>query len=330
MQKKLSPRYFFLRSLNVSRQLVKAGRRQTPASGTGARPRARLGLGQGHGVQAPGEGARRVGLRLRAEAGLRGGAAACGAARSAAAGAQREVLRLSGVVHVVGGPDVLHGRVLAALLGPEERVLEDPARAARQAVGCAARNAHGQPRRCRRANSRRAGQRSSNLARGGRPFCQAPQVPEGSAHALGGNGHLSLLRSHGRRLLYCLRAALHLLRALPRLVQEALHVTGPADDLQRRLRRPGRGSTFRRTYSAAWKACAPMRSAGRRSVMEGGPCPLLASAKAGSAVPLLPPRKAHVRPWPLRECGSLPRELLAGTCAAEAVGWGPRWTGSGL
>ena len=130
-------------SLNVSRQLVKAGRRQAPASGAGARPRARLGLGQGHGVQAPGEGARRVvGLRLDTEAGLRGGAAACGAARSAAAGAQREVLRLSGVVHVVGGPDVLHGRVLAALLGPEERVLQHPARAARQAVGCAARNAH--------------------------------------------------------------------------------------------------------------------------------------------------------------------------------------------
>ena len=72
---------------------------------------------------------------LHAEAGLRGGAAACGAARSAAAGAQREVLRLSGVVHVVGGPDVLHSRVLAA------------------------RNAHGQPRRC-------------------------PQVTKGSAHPL--------------------------------------------------------------------------------------------------------------------------------------------------
>ena len=145
VQKKLSPRrrfFFFLRSLNVSRQLVKAGRRQTPASGTGARPRARLELGQGHGVQAPREGARRVvGLRLDTEAGLRGGAAACGAARSAAAGAQREVLRLSGVVHVVGGPDVLQ-----------------PGRS------CAARNANGQPRRCRRANSRRAGQRSSNLA----------------------------------------------------------------------------------------------------------------------------------------------------------------------
>ena len=38
--------------------------------GGGRLPRA-LGLGQSHGVQAPGEGARRVvGLRLRAEAGL--------------------------------------------------------------------------------------------------------------------------------------------------------------------------------------------------------------------------------------------------------------------
>ena len=43
------------------------------------------------------------------------------------------MLRLSGVTHVVGGPDVLHGRVLAALLGPEERVLQRPARAAREA-----------------------------------------------------------------------------------------------------------------------------------------------------------------------------------------------------
>ena len=49
-------------------------------------------------------------------------------------------------------------------------------------------------------------------------------------------------------------------------------------------------------------ACAPLR---RRSVMEGGPCPLLASApasgsrqvilnKAGSAVPLVPPCQPHV------------------------------------
>ena len=122
MQKETLPEesfiLFFLSSLNVSRQLVKAGRRQAPASGAGARPRARLGLGQGHGVQAPGEGAWRVvGLRLHAEAGLRGGAAACGAARSAAAGAQREVLRLSGVVHVVGGPDVLAASSLPCWAG---------------------------------------------------------------------------------------------------------------------------------------------------------------------------------------------------------------------
>ena len=92
----------------------------------------------------------------------------------------------------------------------------------------------------------RASQRSSNLARGGRqgsgPFCQAPQVPKGSAHALGSNGNLALLRSHGRRLLNGLRrAALHLLRALPRLVPEALHVTGSAYDLRRRLRRARTG-----------------------------------------------------------------------------------------
>ena len=49
--------------------------------------------------------------------------------------AQREVLvGLRGVVHVVGGPDVLRGCVLTALLRPEERVLQHPARAVGQAV----------------------------------------------------------------------------------------------------------------------------------------------------------------------------------------------------
>ena len=103
----------------------------------------------------------------------------------------------SGVIHVVGGQDVLHGRVLAALLGPEERVLQHPARAAREAVGCAARDAHGQPRRCRRANSRHASQRSSNAAApSARPprYRQAPPTPS----------TLNGLR----------RATLHLLRAL--------------------------------------------------------------------------------------------------------------------
>ena len=110
------------------------GKLRRDCPGTGACPRA-LGLGQGHGVLA---GLPEVPL----------------------------VLRLSGVIHVVGGPDVLHNRILAALLRPEERVLQHPARAAREAAGCAACDA--QPRRCRRA-----------------------QVPKGSAHALGGNGNLT-------------------------------------------------------------------------------------------------------------------------------------------
>ena len=46
------------------------------------------------------------------------------------------MLGLSGVVHVVGGPHVLHGGVLAALLGPEERArrILDAERGAAQAV----------------------------------------------------------------------------------------------------------------------------------------------------------------------------------------------------
>ena len=61
-----------------------------------------------------------------------------------------------------------------------------------------------------------------------RPLLPAPQAPEGSAHALGGNPPPAR-------------------RAAP-LVQKALHVTEPDDDLRWRLRlRPWRGSTFTRT-----------------------------------------------------------------------------------
>ena len=193
----------------------------SPASlaGTGAGPR--------------GSGPRRRGAACCWTAPGQGGAAACGAARSAAAGAQREVLRLSGVVHVVGGA----GRACSPAASP----CRAPGRRLRRPQ--CPRAAPPLPPR----HSRCAGQRSSNLARGGRQgccsFCQASQVAKGSAHALGGNGHLSLLRCHGRRLLNGLRrAALHLLCALPRLVQEALHVTGPAYDLRRRLRRARTGT----------------------------------------------------------------------------------------
>ena len=50
------------------------------------------------------------------------------------------MLGLRGVVHVVGGPDVLHGRVLAALLRPEERVLQHPAHDAQRVVAVGQRS----------------------------------------------------------------------------------------------------------------------------------------------------------------------------------------------
>ena len=87
------------------------------------------------------------------------------------------------------------------------------------------------------------------------PLYQAAASPNGSfikagaraaapsARPPGCDGDLSLLRSHCCRLLYGLCCAtLHLLRALPRLVQEALYVVGSADDLRRWLRlRPWAG-----------------------------------------------------------------------------------------
>ena len=69
--------------------------------------------------------------------------------------------------------------------------------------------------------------------------------------------------------------------------------------------------------------------------MEGGPCPLLASAPASESPARSSSTKlrlgtsaqgAHPRPWPLRECGSRPRELLQ-----RRVLQGPRvWVLAGL
>ena len=206
-------------------------------------------------------------------------------------------------------------------------------------TSCAARNAHGQPRRCRRADSRRASQRSSNLARGGRqssgPFCQAPQVPKGSAHALGGNGHLALLRSHCCRLLYCLRAALHLLRALPRLVQKA-----PLTSLGRPMTaaaaalggaaRLGARTQLSPAAPAPTRfaaACAPSAALRRRPVMEGGPCPLFVSASA-SGSPARSSSPKRFPPWYLRarRTSSSVASVRKPSCAAGAGGWGPCWT----
>ena len=86
--------------------------------------------------------------------------------------------------------------------------------------------------------------------------------------------------------------------------------------------------------AASPAAPAPMRSAAacapallrRRSVMEDGPCPLLASAPAlGSPTRSSSTKRVPPYPWylrarrtssSLRECGSRPRELPAEACAA--------------
>ena len=103
---------------------------------------------------------------------------------------------------------------------------------------------------------------------------------------------------------------------------------------------PGRGNTFRRTYSAAsWKnwerkacaaaspaapaptrsaaACAPSAALRRRPVMEGGPCPLFVSASASGSPARSSSPKRFPPPWrarakPRRECGSLPQESPSG------------------
>ena len=89
------------------------------------------------------------------------------------------MLGLNGVIHVVGGPDVLHGRVLTALLRPEERVLStQPVSRAK----CAACESHSEPCRHRCANSWRGSMRFSDLDPHGYEgccsFCQVSQVPE--------------------------------------------------------------------------------------------------------------------------------------------------------
>ena len=262
-----------------------------------------MGLGQSHGVQAPGEGARRVvGLRLHAE-----GAAACGAAGRAAAGAQREVLGLSGVIHVVGGPDVLHGRVLAALLGPEERVLQHPARAARETVGCAARNAHGQPPLPPRQLPPRQPafqQPRPRWAQGCCSFCQAPpgpapRPPSSTACAAPHSTSCARCPASSRR-----RSTSEPAAEAARTGQHVqAHVLGGvlgqlrAEGLRGCKPRGPCAYEVRCRLRAVCSAAQTFRDGGR-------PLSTRSSSTTGSAVALVPPRKAHV--------------LVRGLCA-EAV-----------
>ena len=86
---------------------------------------------------------------------------------------------------------------------------------------------------------------------------------------------------------------------------------------------PGRGNTFRRTYSAAswgsWErkactaaspaapaptrsaaACAPSAALRRRPVMEGGPCPLFVSASTSGSPARSSSPKRFPPPWRIR------------------------------
>ena len=147
-------------------------------------------------------------------------------------------------------------------------------------------------------------------------------------------------------LLYCLRrATLHLLRALPRLVQEALHVTGPADDLRRRLRRATHllSGVLGQLRAESLRGCEPrgpcayevrcrLRAvcSAAQAVRDGGrPLPV-AGQRAGLGVSrkvvlaeavssLVPPRKAHVLVRGL--CGSA--EAFLGNCLQGRVLQGP-------
>ena len=97
---------------------------ETGAGSRGSGPKRR---GAACGWTAPGHG--------------RGGAAACRAAGRAAAGAQSEVLRRRcSCCWRTGRPARLRPHC-----PPEERVLQHPARATCETVGCAARKVHGAP-----------------------------------------------------------------------------------------------------------------------------------------------------------------------------------------
>ena len=214
-------------------------------------------------------------------------------------------------------PELLFSLQLRGLnISSEERVLEDPARAAGQAAPPAMPTAS--PAVAAAPTPAATSQRSSNL--GGRQGCcsfsQAPQVPKRSAHALGATATLSTLQ---------------LLRA-----QEALHITGPAYDLRRRLRLPGRAvcrvlGQLRAeglqgcephgpsAYEVRWRAVC----SAAQTVRDGGrPLPV---AGQGAGLGFLPghPQQSGVRRTLGTSCGSRPRDAEA--CAAGAGGWGPCW-----
>ena len=141
-------------------------------------------------------------------------------------------------------------------------VLQHPARAAGEATGCAARNAHGQPRRCRCANSRRGSRRSSNLSRRGcEGCCSFSQAPRRQRQPC---------PPPQPRPPSPQRPAPRHAPPPARLVQEALHVTGPAYDLRRWLRRARTGQHIQADVLSG--VLKQLRAEGLRGCEPRGPC----------------------------------------------------------
>ena len=299
------------------------------SAGTGAGPRGSGPRRRGAACcwTAPGHGSRTARRR------------GCLRARSAAAGAQREVLRLSGVVHVVGGPDVLHSRVLAAQEG-----------AARQAVGCAARNAHGQPQ----AAADLIGAGAAGLA-----AAQAfrSQLPQDAAEYV----RLNVLPRPAQPASQIIGRPSDVERLLDEAGQRAQEVERGAEAIEETavaaeegevaVAAEGVGGAFGYLGGLAEGAAALAPTAGEvagtlagaaatagavcsaaQTVRDGGrPLPVAGQGaglgvsrqvvlnKAGSAVPLVPPRQPHVLVRGL--CGSA--EAVLGNCLQRRVLQGP-------
>ena len=108
------------------------------------------------------------------------------------------MLGLRGVVHVVGRPDVLHGCVLAALLRPEECVLQHPSRAVGQGTAT-----------------------SFAVGEGCCSFCQAPQA------ATAGGFLASCVRGAQDLLENCVEGARSQLAEIPRFLSQRALVPNP-------------------------------------------------------------------------------------------------------
>ena len=185
----------------------------------------------------------------------------------AAAGAQREVLGLRGVVHVVGGPDVLRG--------PRPRC---PAEAGRACFPA--------PSPCRGPGRRRKSHGQPAVAAAAAPTPAMAAIAPATSPAVGARAATPSAATATSPSSAATAAVSSMACAAPRscarcpTFQEALYVVGSAYDLRWWLRlRPWAGQYVLvdvlveglRRAPAPTSACTPSAALRRRPVMEGGP-----------------------------------------------------------